>query len=134
MLYIVCTVLCNIMYCIMYYIVYCIMIVLYYNYCIVLCIILCIVLCIVLYCYYVGTITPTQLRLSRDLRMINNAVARIVSKTHFFPAVIAHKLFHSCSVLETTSRTSLRLLFSLRTVISSVMILRNPKQITVIPC
>ena len=60
-----------------------------------------------------STITPTQLRSSRDLRVINHAVVRIVSKTHFFPAVIAQKLLHSCSVLETASRTSLRLLSSL---------------------
>ena len=62
-----------------------------------------------------STITPTQLRSSRDLRVINHAVVRIVSKTHIFsPAVIAQKLLHSCSVLETASRTSLRLLSSLQ--------------------
>ena len=57
-----------------------------------------------------NTITPTQLRSSRDLRVINHAVVRKVSKTHFSPAVIAQKLLHSCSVLETASRTSLRLI------------------------
>ena len=63
-----------------------------------------------------STITPMQLRLSRDLRVINHAVVRIVSKTHFFPAVVAQKLLHSCSVLETASRTSLRLLSSLHSI------------------
>ena len=58
---------------------------------------------------------PTQLCSSRDLRVINHAMVRIVSKTHFFPAVIAQKLLHSCSVLETASRTSLRLLSNLPT-------------------
>ena len=66
-----------------------------------------------------NAITPTQLRSSRDLRVINHAVVRIVSKTidsktHFFPTVIAQKLLHSCSVLETAYRTSLRLLPSLQ--------------------